>query len=136
MTVVDRRLALMGLGAASAVLVTGALQAHGEQTADDQTTTLAKGVRQVVYGEGPSIIPGFKTVRLRDIVVEPGAKLDPGPMHPMICHMTQGELEVTRTNETFLAKPHRVWTCASGMTEGIVNKGATVAVMRITDLLA
>jgi hypothetical protein len=58
-------------------------------------------------------------------------------MHPMICHMTQGELEVARTNpdETFLAKPNRVWTCASGMTEGIVNKGNTVAVMRITDLL-
>jgi hypothetical protein len=56
----------------------------------------------------------------------------------MICHMAQGELEVIRTNanETFDAKHYRVWTCASGMTEGVVNKGSEIAVMRITDLLA
>jgi hypothetical protein len=106
------------------------------QTAGAKTTTIAKGVRQIVYGEGPSMIPGFKTVRLRDIVVEPGAKIDPTPMHPMICHMAQGELELIRTNETFVAKTYQVWTCASGMTEGSVNRGSTIAVMRITDLLA
>jgi hypothetical protein len=137
MAIVDRRLALMGLGAASAVLVSGAPQAHS-QPARAQTRTIAKGVREVVYGEGPSIIPGYKTVRLRDIVVEPGAKVAPGSMHPMVCHMAQGELEVARTNpdETFVARQYHVWTCASGMTEGIVNRGRTVAVMRITDLLA
>ena len=137
MTIVDRRSALVGLGAASAILVSGAPQAYS-QTARAQTTTLAEGIRQIVYGEGPSIIPGYKTVRLRDIVVQPGAKVDPGPMHPMICHMAQGELEVTRTNpnETFVAKTYHVWTCASGMTEGVVNRGSTVAVMRITDLMA
>jgi hypothetical protein len=136
MAIIDRRLALMGLGAASAVLVSSAPQADS-QPARAQTKTIAEGVREVVYGEGPSIIPGYKTVRLRDIVVQPGAKLAPGPMHPMVCHMAQGELEVTRTNpdETFVAKQHHVWTCASEMTEGVVNKGRTVAVMRITDLL-
>lgn len=137
MTIIDRRLALAGLGAASAALVSGAPQAYS-QTARAQTTTVAKGVRQIVYGEGPSIIPGFKTVRLRDIVVQPGAKVSPNPMRPMICHMAQGELEVIRTNpdETFIAKPYRVWTCNSGMSEGVVNRGRTVAVMRIIDLLA
>ena len=136
MAIIDRRLALMGLGAASAVLVSGAPQADS-QPAGEQTTTLAKGVHQIVYGESPSIIPGYKTVRLRDIVVQPGAKVDPSSMHPMICHMAQGALEVTRTNpdETFVAKTYHVWTCASGMTEGVVNRGSTVAVMRITDLL-
>lgn len=137
MTTIDRRLALVGLGAASAILVSAMPQAYS-QTARAQTTTLAEGVRQIVYGESPSIIPGYKTVRLRDIVVQPGAKVAPGPMHPMICHMAQGELEVMRTNpnETFIAKPYHVWTCNSGMTEGVVNRGRTVAIMRITDLLA
>jgi hypothetical protein len=137
MTIVDRRSALVSLGAASAILVSGAPPASS-QTARAQTTTLGQGVRQIVYGEGPSIIPGYKTVRLRDIVVQPGAKVDPSSMHPMICHMAQGELQVTRTNpnETFVAKTYHVWTCASGMTEGVVNRGSTVAVMRITDLLA
>jgi hypothetical protein len=75
---------------------------------------------------------------LRDIIVEPGGKIDPNPMHPMICHMAQGELEVTRTNpnETYVAKQYHVWTCGNDMTEGVVNKGREVAIMRITDLLA
>jgi hypothetical protein len=99
---------------------------------------VGQGARQVVYGEGPSIIPGYKTVRLRDIIVEPGGKVDPSPMHPMVCHMAQGELEVTRTNpnETFIAKQYYVWTCGNGMTEAVVNKGSEAAIMRITDLLA
>jgi hypothetical protein len=137
MAIVNRRLALMGLGAASAVLVSETPQAYS-QPASARTRTVAEGVQEIVYGEGPSIIPGYKTVRLRDIVVQPGAKVTPGQMHPMVCHMAQGELELIRTNpnETYIAKTHHVWTCASGMTEGVVNKGQTVAVMRITDLLA
>jgi hypothetical protein len=140
MTVVDRRLALMGLGAASAFLVGEAAPARSQITPPappgSQTKTLGEGVRQVIYGEGPSIIPGFKTVRLRDIILDPGAKLNPNPMTPMICHMAEGELEVVRTNESFTAQPHRVWTCNTGMSEGVTNKGNTVAVMRIIDLMA
>jgi hypothetical protein len=97
MTIIDRRLALAGLGAASAGLFGPAPAAFAE-TGPGQSTTIAKGVVQTVYGEGPSIIPGFKTVRLRDIVVQPGAKVDPSPMHPMVCHMAQGELLVSRAN--------------------------------------
>jgi hypothetical protein len=137
MAIIDRRLALMGLGAASAVLVSGTPHAYS-QPAPARTRTRGPGVQEIVYGEGPSIIPGYKTVRLRDVIVQPGAKIAPGQMHPMVCHMAQGELELIRTNpnETYTAKTHHVWTCASGMTEGVVNKGQTVAVMRITDLLA
>jgi hypothetical protein len=140
MTVVDRRLALMGLGTASAFLVGGTVPAHSQTTPaappGAQTKTLGKGVRQVIYGEGSSIIPGIKTVRLRDVILDPGAKIDPNPTTPMICHMAQGELEVTRTNESFTAQPYRVWTCSTGMSEGVTNKGNTVAVMRIIDLIA
>jgi hypothetical protein len=140
MTIVNRRSALVGAGAASAALVSGTVPAHSQTTPaappGAQTKTLGKGVRQVIYGEGPSIIPGIKTVRLRDVILDPGAKIDPNPMMPMICHMAQGELEVTRTNESFTAQPYRVWTCSTGMSEGVANKGNTVAVMRIIDLIA
>lgn len=137
MAVIDRRSALAGLGAAAAGLF-GAAPAAYAQTSPAQSSEIAPGSRQIVYGQGPSIIPGYKTVRLRDIVVQPGAKIDPNPMQPMICHMAQGELEVTRTNpdETFTAKTYHVWTCSTGMTEGVVNKSATVAIMRIVDLQA
>jgi hypothetical protein len=73
MAIVDRHLALMGLGAASAVLVSGAPQAYS-QPAPARTRTIAQGVQEIVYGEGPSIIPGYKTVRLRDIVVQPAPR--------------------------------------------------------------
>lgn len=137
MTITDRRTALAGLAAIPSGLFGIAPPAYAE-TGPGQSTEIAKGVTQTVYGQGPSIIPGFKTVRLRDIVVQPGAKVDPNSMHPMICHMAQGELEVTRTNpdETFTAKTYHVWTCATGMTEGVVNKGTTVAIMRVIDLIA
>ena len=136
MTILDRRAALVGFGAAAAGLFETVPAAHA--ATGGQSTEIAKGVTQIVYGQGPSIIPGFKTVRLRDIVVQPGAKVDPNPMKPMICHMAQGELEVSRTNpdETFTAKTYRVWTCTTGMTEGVLNKGSSVAVMRIIDLQA
>ena len=135
MTKIERRSALTGIGAASTFLLSGATTAVA-QTGGPQATALGQGVRQIVYGEGPSIIPGATAVKLRDIVLEPGAKIDPNPMKPMICHMAQGELEVTRTNESFTAKQYRIWTCNSGMSEGVANRGTTVAVMRIIDLVA
>jgi hypothetical protein len=136
-TQLDRRATLAGFGAAAAGLF-GALPAAYAATGSLQSTEIAKGVTQTVYGQGPSIIPGFKTVRLRDIVIQPGAEVDPNPMQPMICHMAQGELEVSRTNpdETFTAKTYRVWTCNTRITEGVVNKGSSVAVMRVIDLQA
>jgi hypothetical protein len=104
-----------------------------------QEKTVGKGVRVITYGESPSIIPGIKTVRFRDVILEPRATNGPSPMMPMICHMAQGELEVTRTgtnpDEKFLAKQYHVWTCSTGMTEGVENKGNTVAVMRIIDII-
>ncbi len=66
MTQVDRRSALaIGLAAASAAMVKPA----AAQTTNYKDTTVAPGVVNRVYGEGPSIIPGFKTVSLRDIMM-------------------------------------------------------------------
>ena len=71
MTQVDRRSALaIGLAAASAVMVKPA----AAQTTDYKDTTVAPGVVNRVYSEGPSIISGFKTVSLRDIIIQPGSK--------------------------------------------------------------
>jgi hypothetical protein len=50
--------------------------------------------------------------------------------------MTEGELAVVQNGKPFTVKQGDVWTCAKGITtEGTQNKGATVAVMRIIDLL-
>jgi hypothetical protein len=68
----DRRSALaIGLGAASAAIVKPA----AAQTTDYKDTTPAPGVVVRAYsGETPSMIPGFKTVSMRDVIVQPGSK--------------------------------------------------------------
>ena len=83
-----------------------------------------------------SIAP-YKTVRLRDIVLQPGAKTpDNAMMNDMLCHITEGELAVVQNDKQFTVKKGDVWTCAKGITtEGTQNKGSTIAIMRIIDLL-
>jgi len=135
MTKVDRRSALaIGLAAASAAVVKPA----AAQTTDYKDTTVAPGVVNRVYGEGPSIIPGFKTVSLRDIIIQPGSKTPENQvmMNAMICHITEGELRVVQDGKTFTAKKDFVWTCNKDTIEHSANDGRVVAIMRITDLKA
>src|SRR5438552_18908497 len=135
MTQVDRRSALtIGLAAASAAMVTPA----AAQTTDYKDTTVAPGVVNRVYGEGPSIIPGFKTVSLREVIIQPGSKTPENQvmMSAMICHITEGELRVVQDGKTFTAKKNFVWTCNKDTIEHSANDGRVVAIMRITDLKA
>src|SRR5260370_34438458 len=100
MTQVDRRSALaIGLAAASAAMVKPA----AAQTTDYKDTTVASGVVNRVYGEGTSIIHGFKTVSLRDIIIQPGAKTPQNQvmMNAMVCHITEGELRVANREDHY-----------------------------------
>ena len=82
------------------------------------------------------MVPGFKTVRLRDMIFQPGSTNPVSAMkNPMVCHITEGELQVTQDGKSVVAKKSSVWTCNTGTTEGATNSGSVVAVMRITDLL-
>lgn len=73
---VDRRSALaIGLAAASAAMVKPA----AAQTADALAGKDASpwpGVVVRTYGESPSLIPGFKTVSMRDFIMQPGSNPD------------------------------------------------------------
>ena len=131
----DRRSALaIGVAAASAAMVKPA----AAQTTDYKDTTTAPGVVNRVYGETPSIIPGFKTVSLRDIIIQPGSKTVERAtmMDAMVCHITEGELRVVQDGKTFTAKKNFVWTCNKDTIEHSANDGNVVAIMRITDLKA
>src|SRR3954453_20755387 len=130
MTKVDRRSALaIGLAAASAAVVNPA----EAQTTDYKDTTVSPGVVNRVYGEGPSLIPGFKTVSLRDVIVQPGSKTPEQQlmMDAMVCHITEGELQLVQDGKPFTAKKNFVWTCNKGTIEHAVNNGSVVAIMRI-----
>jgi hypothetical protein len=133
---VNRRSALtIGLAAASAVVVKPA----ASQTTDFTETTPAPGVVARSYsGETPSLLPGFKTVSMRDVIFQPKSKSPENQemMNAMICHITEGELRVVQDGKTFTAKKNFVWTCNKGTIEHAANDGSVVAIMRITDLKA
>ena len=128
----DRR-SVIGLG----VLASAAVIPWTTMAQTGAGKELAPGVRQIDYGERASLIPAYKKVRLRDIVISPGAQTpERDMMNDMLCHMTEGELAVVQNKKEFTVKKGDVWTCAKGLnTEGTQNKGSVVAVMRIIDLL-
>jgi quercetin dioxygenase-like cupin family protein len=133
---IDRRSALaFGLAGISGLVISeqAAAQTYGSSDGKE----VGPGVRQVDLGERESLIRAYGKVRLRDIVLQPGAKTpDNMMMNDMLCHMTEGELAVTQNDKQFTVKKGDVWACAKGITtEGTQNKGSTVAIMRIIDLL-
>jgi quercetin dioxygenase-like cupin family protein len=133
MSDIDRRSALtVGLGAAAfAVPQSASAQTHNEGH------EIGPGVRQIDLGERESVLPAYKRLKLRDVVIQPGAATpDRVMMNDMLCHMTEGELAVRQNDNHFTVHKGDVWACAKGnTTEGTKNNGSTVAVMRIIDLL-
>ena len=137
MNKVDRRSALaIGLAAASAAVV----KPVASQTVDPlagKDTTPFPGVVVRAYGESPSLIPGFKTVSMRDVIMQPGSKTaGPPMMNAMVCHITEGELRIDQEGKIFTAKKNFAWTCNKDTKEQAYNDGNVVGIMRITDLKA
>jgi len=135
MSKIDRRFALtFGLAAASAAMIKPA----AAQTTGYKDTTPWPGVVVREYdSETPSLIPGFKTVSMRDIIMQPGSKtMGPPMMNAMVCHITEGELRLEQDEKTFTGKKNFVWTCNKDTKEQAFNDGNVVAIMRITDLKA
>ena len=133
---IDRRSALaIGFAGLSGLVLPE--QAAAQTYGPNEGKELTQGVRQIDLGERESLIPAYEKVRLRDIVLQPGAKTpDNAMMNDMLCHMTEGELAVVQNDKQFTVKKGDVWTCAKGITtEGTQNKGNAVAIMRIIDLL-
>ena len=124
---------MFGLAAASAAIMKPA----ASQTMGYKDTTPFPGVVVRVYGESDAMIPGYKIVSMRDIIIQPGSKTAGPPMkNAMVCHITEGELRVEQDGKTFTAKKNFVWTCDKGTKEQVFNDGKVVAIMRITDLKA
>ena len=132
---VNRRSAVaLGLAAASAAVAKPA----AAQTTGYKDATPWPGVVVRAYdGETSSLIPGFKTVSMRDVIMQPGSKTMGPPMeNAMVCHITEGELRVEQDGKTLTAKKDFVWTCNKDTKEQAFNDGRVVAIMRITDLKA
>jgi len=126
---ISRRSALSVALAATAVAATNAptsAQAPAPQ-----------GVSRQTWGKRESMIPGYKSISMRDVIYQPGAKTsNPSMPNDMVCHVPEGELRIKQTDGMeFIAKKGDVWTCKKGIGEDLENVGATVAIMRIIDLI-
>lgn len=97
----------------------------------------APGISRQAWGKRESMIPGYKSVAMRDVIYQPGAKTS-NPIMPndMVCHVPEGELRVKQSDGMeFVARKGDLWTCKKGIGEDLENIGATVAIMRIIDLI-
>ena len=133
---IDRRSALvLGLAAASVPAI-GVGPAASQTTGAPTDKTLGPGVVERMYGQVPSMVPGFKTVQLRDIIFQPKSRFEARSMpQPMICHITEGELRIIQDGKEIKAPKNFVYTCNTGTREDDFNEGNTVAVMRVYDLM-
>jgi len=132
---IDRRSALgVGLAAASVALMK---PAAAQPTGYKDATPWPGVVVRTYDGETPSLIPGFKLVSMRDVIMQPGSKtMGPPMMNAMICHIPEGELRIEQDGKTFTAKRNFAWTCNKDTKEQAFNDGSVVGVMRILDLKA
>ena len=114
----------------------GNAQTTGSPSATE--TSPAPGVVIRSYGEERSLIPGFKTVAMRDVILQPGAKTqeETEMMNAMVCHIADGELRIVQDGKSLTGKKNYAWTCNKGTKEHVVNDSNAVAIMRITDLKA
>jgi quercetin dioxygenase-like cupin family protein len=94
------------------------------------------GVERKVLKEVDSNIPGYAKIRVRDVIFQPGASTPTMTMdNDMVCETTEGTLEATKDGQPFTAPTGTMWTCRKGGTEMTANKGSTVAIMHVIDLL-
>jgi hypothetical protein len=130
----DRRtLLLMGVAGATALAV-----GNSGETLAGEAKAPAPEVKDVAIKEGKpvdSMIPGFSKVRLREFTFKPEGRVKATMDNPMICECSQGSLEVSQDGKSFTAKKGHLWTCNQGTVEETVNKGKTVAIMRVFDVL-
>ena len=134
---VNRRSAVAwGLAAAATSVVVNSAKAQTAPGTNE--TSPAPGVVVRTFGEERSLIPNFKTVVMRDVILQPGAKTkeDTEMMNAMVCHIAEGELRIVQDGKPFTGKKNYVWTCNIGTKEHVVNDSNAVAIMRITDLKA
>ena len=131
-----RSVLAVGLAAAAAPALVSSRAAMAQAYGPDEGKEIAPGVREIEVSQREAIIPGYKTVKMLDIVFQPGSHAPQETMESdMVCHMAEGELRIVQNGQEFRAKKGDVYTCAKGTTEEDWNEGNLVAVMRVTVLL-
>ena len=126
-TDLHRREMLLGIVGASAILLSESGRAYAQQD---------MGVERKILKTIDSMIPGFKKVQIRDVVYQAGSRSKNTMKNAMVCECATGSLEIIQDNDKpMMMKKGDFWTCNVGTVEETINKGKSVAVMRVVDLL-
>jgi hypothetical protein len=136
MTDMNRRRALtLGLAVTSVVVLKE--EAAAQPYSASEGKEIAPGVQVVDLGKRDSMVPNYKTVSMRDVVYQAGAKsTNPSMGNDMVCHCAEGEIRIKQgPGMEFVAKKGDVWSCSKGSPEDGENVGSGVAIMRVIDLL-
>ena len=126
----------LGLSAATAPLFISAAAAATKKYGPTDGKELHPGVRLVEVGEGHSDIPAYKSIKIVDIVYQPGSVFPATVMdNDMVCTITGGELKINKADKEFTLKDGDMYTCAKGKTDMNTNTSKGVVVMRAAILI-
>ena len=99
---------------------------------------LSPGRRLVEIGEIPSEMDAYKSIKVVDVVYQPGAA-DPKEAVmdvDMMCYILAGEFSIKKTGkEPYTVKEGDFYTCGKGKTDKATNIGSGVGVHRIAMLM-
>ena len=137
---INRRSALaLGATVVAAPMVAWVTPAAAQKYGPTDGTEIFPGVRLVTLGTRDSMLKGYKSVFMEDLVFQPKGVSPLGDVmaDDMVCTVTEGELQVTAGDKEFTAKNGDVWSCVKGSTkEAATNNGTVVAIMRVINLKA
>lgn len=140
MNELSRRSALaLGATVVATPMIAWATPAVAQKYSPADGTEIFPGVRLLTLGTRESMIPGYATVFMEDVVFQPKATIPLGDvmLDDMVCTVTEGELQITAGEMDFTAKDGDVWSCAKGSTrESATNNGSVPAIMRVINLKA
>jgi hypothetical protein len=140
----NRRHALISIVAASALLPTGGAAAQSSGAAavpaygPNDGKELSPGRRLVEIGEAPSEIAAYKSIKIIDVVYQPGAADPTEAMMDMdmVCHILAGEFTIKKMGkDPYTVKAGDIYTCGKGRTDQAKNISNEVGIHRIALLI-
>jgi mannose-6-phosphate isomerase-like protein (cupin superfamily) len=130
-----RSVMAMGVTAAATPFFLSAIPVVAKEYGPNEGKELGPGIRMVELGEMPSNIKSYKTIKVVDVIFQPGA-VDKTVMETdMVCHITSGEFKVVKNGKEFTVKQDEVYTCGKGDSDTTTNTSKVVGVHRIAILV-
>src|SRR3954470_12984068 len=117
---------------------TSAKAAGAPNYGSNEGRELSPGRRLVEIGEIPSEMDAYKSIKVVDVVYQPGAA-DPKEAVmdvDMMCYILAGEFSIKKTGkEPYTVKEGDFYTCGKGRTDKATNISSGVGIHRIAMLM-